>query len=62
MGIDAGRNGYLAWDFAEFDDNVAALARGLVGLRVKKNDRVAVVMGNLRCVGYSAYLWVGDRG
>lgn len=39
---------HLAWDFYEFDMNVSALARGLVGLGVKKGDRVAIVMGNNR--------------
>lgn len=42
--------GYLAWDYEEFDRNIMALARGLIGLGVKKGDRVGVVMGNNRCV------------
>lgn len=50
LGLADDSHGYLAWDFKEFDNNVAALARGLVGLGVKKGDRVAVVMGNNRCV------------
>ncbi|KAH9941177.1 acyl-CoA synthetase [Epithele typhae] len=33
---------YLGWDFQEFDRHVQALARGLVGLGVKKGDRVGV--------------------
>jgi len=37
---------YLAWDYEEFDRNIMALARGLVGLGVTKGDRVGVVMGN----------------
>ncbi|ETW75925.1 hypothetical protein HETIRDRAFT_436850 [Heterobasidion irregulare TC 32-1] len=41
-----GVEGHLAWDFDEFDMNISALARGLVGLGVKKGDRVAIVMGN----------------
>jgi non-ribosomal peptide synthetase component E (peptide arylation enzyme) len=44
MGVD----GHLAWDFSEFDRHISALARGLVGLGVKKGDRVGVVMGNTR--------------
>ena len=40
---------HLAWDFAEFDRHIHALARGLVSLGVQKGDRVAVVMGNNRC-------------
>lgn len=43
-----GERAYLAWDFEEFDRNIMALARGLVGLGVKKGDRVGVVMGNNR--------------
>ncbi|KAI0264677.1 acetyl-CoA synthetase-like protein [Gloeopeniophorella convolvens] len=42
MGVE----GRLAWDFSEFDAHIGALARGLVGLGVKKGDRVGVVMGN----------------
>ncbi|KAF9266062.1 acetyl-CoA synthetase-like protein [Marasmius fiardii PR-910] len=37
---------HLAWDFEEFDRHINALARGLVGLGVKKGDRVGVIMGN----------------
>ncbi|KAI0037148.1 acyl-CoA synthetase [Vararia minispora EC-137] len=37
---------HLQWNFAEFDQHIQALARGLVSLGVKKGDRVAVVMGN----------------
>lgn len=40
---------YLRWDFAEFDRHIQALARGLLGLGVKKGDRVGVIMGNNRC-------------
>jgi acyl-CoA synthetase (AMP-forming)/AMP-acid ligase II len=39
---------HLAWDFEEFGRHVDALARGLVGMGVKKGDRVGVVMGNTR--------------
>ncbi|KAI0305314.1 acetyl-CoA synthetase-like protein [Multifurca ochricompacta] len=42
MGVE----GHLAWDFREFDSHISALARGLVGLGVKKGDRIGVVMGN----------------
>lgn len=44
MGVER----HLAWDFNEFDSHTRALARGLVGLGVKKGDRVGVVMGNTR--------------
>ncbi|PSR78601.1 hypothetical protein PHLCEN_2v7348 [Hermanssonia centrifuga] len=37
---------HLAWNFGEFNVNIKALARGLVGLGVKKGDRVGVIMGN----------------
>lgn len=37
---------YLAWDFAEFDRHIRALARGLLGMGIKKGDRVGVIMGN----------------
>lgn len=46
MGVDR----HLAWDFSEFDRHIKALTRGLVGLGVKKGDRVGVVMGNTRYV------------
>jgi hypothetical protein len=39
---------HLAWNFSEFDCHIKALARGLVGLGVKRGDRVGVVMGNNR--------------
>ncbi|KAH9019411.1 acetyl-CoA synthetase-like protein [Lactarius hengduanensis] len=41
-----GGEGHLAWDFNEFDSHINALARGLIGLGVKKGDRVGVIMGN----------------
>lgn len=41
---------HLAWDYAEFDKHIDALARGLLGIGVKKGDRVGVVMGNNRLV------------
>jgi hypothetical protein len=44
MGVER----HLAWDFSEFDSHIGALARGLVGLGVRKGDRVGVVMGNTR--------------
>lgn len=44
-----GVEGHLAWSFGELDEHVSALARGLVGLGVKKGDRVGVIMGNNRC-------------
>jgi hypothetical protein len=45
-----GSTSHLAWDFEEFDRHIDALARGLVGVGVRKGDRVGVVMGNNRCV------------
>lgn len=45
-----GVEGHLVWDFHEFDNHINALARGLVGLGVKKGDRVGVIMGNTRYV------------
>ena len=44
---------HLAWDFEEFDRHIAALARGLIAMGVKKGDRVGVVMGNTRCRCFS---------
>lgn len=41
---------HLAWDFAEFDTHINALARGLLAMGVQKGDRVGVIMGNSRCV------------
>ncbi|KAI0345202.1 acyl-CoA synthetase [Trametopsis cervina] len=37
---------HLAWSFGELDEQTKALARGLIGLGVKKGDRVGVIMGN----------------
>lgn len=37
------------WTFAEFDERIAATARGLIKLGITKGDRVAVIMGNNRC-------------
>ncbi|KAG6850080.1 hypothetical protein H0H93_001430 [Arthromyces matolae] len=37
---------HLTWDFAEFDRHINSLARGLLGMGVRKGDRVGVVMGN----------------
>ncbi|KAG8955731.1 hypothetical protein FRC04_007722 [Tulasnella sp. 424] len=34
------------WSFAEFDERIAAAARGLIRLGITKGDRVAVIMGN----------------
>lgn len=44
LGVDR----HLAWDFEEFDRHIEGLAKGLVGLGVRKGDRVGVVMGNNR--------------
>lgn len=43
-----GRSDCLAWSFGDFHRHIDALARGLVSLGVKRNDRVGVVMGNNR--------------
>ncbi|KAI0065254.1 acetyl-CoA synthetase-like protein [Artomyces pyxidatus] len=40
------QEGHLAWDFAEFNNHISALSRGLLALGVRKGDRVGVVMGN----------------
>jgi hypothetical protein len=45
-----GQKSHLAWDFEEFDRHINALARGLLSLGVVKGDRVAVIMGNNRCL------------
>ncbi|KAF8627091.1 hypothetical protein AX15_004550 [Amanita polypyramis BW_CC] len=37
---------HLAWDFEEFERHISGLARGLVGMGVKKGDRVGIIMGN----------------
>lgn len=44
MGVDS----HLAWDFEEFDRHNNALARGLLGMGVRRGHRVGVVMGNNR--------------
>lgn len=47
---------HLAWDFEEFDRHIGALARGLLGMGVKKGDRIGVIMGNNRL------RWLDFRG
>lgn len=42
---------YLTWTFDDMDRHVAALARGMLRLGVKKGDRVGVVLGNCRYAG-----------
>ncbi|KAJ7268374.1 hypothetical protein C8J57DRAFT_1325005 [Mycena rebaudengoi] len=42
MGVES----HLAWDFAEFNRHIEALARGLLRMGVAKGDRVGVLMGN----------------
>ena len=49
LGVDT----HLAWSFGELDEHTKALARGLVGLGVRKGDRVGVIMGNNRCASAS---------
>ncbi|KAF8627090.1 hypothetical protein AX15_004549 [Amanita polypyramis BW_CC] len=46
---------HLAWDFEEFERHISALARGLIGMGVKKGDRVGVIMGNNS--SYSMLQW-----
>lgn len=43
-----GKNAHLAWDFAEFDAHIQAVARGLIAMGVQRDDRVGVIMGNNR--------------
>lgn len=43
---------HLAWDFAEFGRHIDSLAWGLLGLGVRKGDRVGVIMGNNRLLFY----------
>ena len=50
LSSNLGISTHLAWDFAEFDRHINALARGLLGMGVQKGDRVGVIMGNNRCV------------
>lgn len=57
-GHNLGDAPHLAWDFGEFDRHIQALARGLLGIGVKKGDRVGVIMGNNRCV--AGPQWGGD--
>jgi hypothetical protein len=45
-----GVSSHLAWDFEELDRHSNALARGLLGMGVRKGDRVGVLMGNNRQV------------
>ena len=56
-----GVTSHLAWDYAEFDTHINALARGLLGMGVQKGDRVGVIMGNTRCVYYRAGRKLADR-
>ncbi|KAF8157017.1 hypothetical protein B0H34DRAFT_783221 [Crassisporium funariophilum] len=50
---------HLAWDFAEFDKHIGALARGLLGMGVQKGDRVGVIMGNTSA--YAMLQWACAR-
>ncbi|EMD34787.1 hypothetical protein CERSUDRAFT_116973 [Gelatoporia subvermispora B] len=54
-----GRAQPLAWDFAEFDRHIGALARGLLGLGVRPGDRIGVVMGNNSA--YACLQWACAR-
>lgn len=47
------------WTFAEFDERIAAAARGLIKLGVTKGDRVAVIMGNNSA--YAVLQWACAR-
>ena len=52
---------HLAWDFEELDRHSNALARGLLGMGVRKGDRVGVVMGNIRSVRQVLLSWNAPR-
>ena len=43
-----GLSKYLAWDFAELDRHVEALARGLIMLGTQRGDRLGIIAGNTR--------------
>jgi hypothetical protein len=47
---------YLEWNYGEFDRQIQALAKGLIGLGVKKGERVGVIMGNSRFVSWGALI------
>ncbi|THH19623.1 hypothetical protein EW146_g1581 [Bondarzewia mesenterica] len=49
-----GVSDHLAWDFDEFDQNIAALARGLIGLGVKKDVSSAYAMLQWACARVGA--------
>jgi hypothetical protein len=46
---------HLKWSYADMWSSVNALARGLIGIGVKKGDRVGIVMGNNRCLSFIAH-------
>ncbi|KAF6747150.1 acyl-CoA synthetase [Ephemerocybe angulata] len=46
---------HLAWDYEEFNRHVDAVARGLLGMGVRKGDRVGVIMGNTSA--YATLQW-----
>jgi non-ribosomal peptide synthetase component F len=54
---------HLRWTFAEFNNHVEALARGLSRVGIGKGDRVAVIMGNTRFI-HCLFVWDRpiDRG
>ena len=48
LGRNLGLSSHLAWDYEEFDVNIAAATRGLLRMGVKKGDRVGAIIPNLR--------------
>lgn len=54
-----GKNAHLAWDFAEFDAHIQAVARGLIAMGVQRDDRVGVIMGNNS--SYACLQWACAR-
>lgn len=48
LGRNLGLSSHLAWDYEEFDLNIAAATRGLLRMGVKKGDRVGAIIPNLR--------------
>ena len=54
LGASSANNRYLTWSYEQMDKHVAALARGMLDIGVKRGDRVGVIMGNCRySFGYS---------
>ncbi|KIY47303.1 acetyl-CoA synthetase-like protein [Fistulina hepatica ATCC 64428] len=56
---NVGHATHIAWDFAELDRHVGALARGLLRMGVCPGDRVGVIMGNTSA--YAILQWACAR-